>query len=468
MSFAELKDIVFESFTFPFFDRNNPSSALSLSQNFLSQKDNKKGTGKRGLYIHIPFCDTICKFCPFIKSSSSSDRIERYLKALEKEILLSSETALAQSWDIEAVYIGGGTPSLLSIAQATKLIRLIRTYFNLTENVEITFEVEPKSTSDELFAALAGVGVTRISFGAQTLDPELRQHANLTASMEQIENTIMWGKKYFTDINMDMIVGFPSQDKQLAHDDIANAIKLAPASISLYPLDYATVLGQWLNKIRDGKMPKPAPVNERWEMFFDARRQILESYSEQNMYCFGETESLPPCQYMFTILYGGYHDQYIGLGVGSYSCLSGLTYQNIPDEKQYVDTLLHRDSLPIHQASPYHAYEKSLAYFPKRMTVSLDEVSRLGYLSVVENKIAYLEKSGMVRVEGNKMSLTELGIMNYAKIMVYFLAEPQRRLYNLVSDSVAKNLGLSPSGDILMSRTREKRFGSNYTMIEAS
>jgi len=421
-------DIVFESFTFPFFDSNYRCNPRALSQVFLDSRDQNFRRGKRGLYVHIPFCETMCSFCPFIKSVPSQDRVYRYLKALHREIELVAATPLAQSWLLDAIYIGGGTPSVLSPDQIFKLIQALIKNFSVADGFEFTVEVEPKSASAEFCHAAASAGANRISFGVQTFNPKFRQFMNLTATLEDISNLAENSRTYFPIANFDMIVGYPGQTHNEVVEDMSLAIALDVGNVSVFPLDYIASTPSFLDRIRRGQIPAPPSSEARWEMFHIARQTLMKRYTAQNMYFFGRPE-MPGCRYMFDILYGGYFDQCIGVGLSSYSMLAGLSYANVQDEGSYI-RILNGGVLPISIASPGHAYEKSYVYMGKRTRVDMAEAIELGIDSVVGPKLEALVDAGLAKqTSESAYVLTAQGERVYAQIMVGFLSDGQRRLY---------------------------------------
>lgn len=455
-------DVLFESFTFPFFDFGYQADHARLASAFMDLPDPNPKVGKRGLYVHIPFCDTICEMCPFIKSVGTQGRIETYLKSLLLDVDRTAATPRARSWEIDAVYIGGGTPSVLGPENSAKLIFAIRRAFNLRTDVEITFEVEAKSATDELLHAVAGAGATRISFGIQSLDPTLRDIINLTATREQIETTIETGKLLFDDVNADMIVGFPGQTHASAMRDLEDAASLGASTMSLYPMDYVTVLPKLLNKMRFGEVPRPVSHQERWDMFFDGRDVLKSVYKEQNMYCFG-SEGLKASEYMFHILYGGYHDQYIGVGASSYTSLSGVLFHNQVSEEEFVQAALQGRSV-VQRASFGHGYEKDLVFFPKRLSTDLSLSESLGLSRFAAPRIRELVERGWAEMSGSSLCLTELGKRQYYRVMVGFLMDDQRRIYDGACSRLSTSLGLSPSGDLLEGKATAKGMGTAISL----
>lgn len=420
-------DIVFESFTYPFFDLNFHCDAPMHARSFLSCPDPEPQRGLRGLYIHIPFCDTLCSFCPFIKSVGTPGRISDYFDALLKEIDQVGASGMMQSWALDAIYIGGGTPSVLGPERIRTLMEKLKGMVRIGADAEITIEVEPKSATEEFCLAARESGCNRISFGVQTLDPRFRKLMNLTATLDQVHELVERAKRLYPAVNFDMIVGYPGQTDDDARHDMHDAVALGVGNVSLYPLDYIASMPSFLDKIRQGKIAAPPPSEQRWSMFHTAREALLEHYEAQNMYYFGVPGS-SWCRYMFEILYGGYYDQCVGLGAGAYTMIKGLAYMNSQSESEYVSRVAKGES-PIVRVSPGHAYEKSYVYMGKRLKASIREAHELGIDATILPKLGALQDAGLVSGADGEYRLTKEGELVYAQIMVGFLSDSQRRLY---------------------------------------
>jgi coproporphyrinogen III oxidase-like Fe-S oxidoreductase len=459
------QDILMESFTFPFFDANYDVDPEALAQLFLSRPRTGPSKGLKALYIHIPFCETLCGFCPFVKSVGTEARIAAYLEALEIEIELLAATPLAQSWTIDAIYIGGGTPSVLSPRQIEALAAKLRSHFTMADAVEFTVEVEPKSASDAFCDAAAGAGVNRISFGVQTFDPVYREMMNLTASQAQIEQLAAISRKRFDAANFDMIVGYPGQTLAEVERDMERALQLDVGNVSVFPLDYIAATPSLLNRIRSGQLPAPPPSAQRWDMFHAARDKVSEHYDPLNMYFFSEP-GMPGCTYMFGVVYGGYFDEFIGLGSSAYTMIQGLAYSNTQSESAYVKRLKDERALPISLASPGHAYEKSYVYFGKRMRANMDEARELGIEPMIGPKFEALIKAGLARRDGEDFVLTPAGRRVYAQIMIGFLSDGQRRLYDRVCERMCGELNWTFDGAVSPTQATARGIAARNTMLE--
>lgn len=439
------KDVLFESFTFPFFDAAYPASlGTTLANSFLGTAEGQSSKGRRGLYVHIPFCETICSFCPFVKFVPHRDQIADYVESLIKECALVLSSERTKQWVVDSIYFGGGTPSLLSPTQVSAILDVIRAHVHLAPDVEVTLETEPKSTDRQKLEAYRQAGITRTSFGIQSFNPVIRKMMNLTASQAQVIEAISATCEVFENTNFDMIVGFPGQLSPDVDKDMRLAARSGIGSVSMYPFDYVTALPKLLDRMRAGKIPSPPKSAERWELFHRARAVLAESLSPQNMYCFGNPDS-PKCRYMFETLYGGYFDQVIGLGCGSYTYLTGVVYQNDQTLKSYQESLA-REVLPIVRASPTHAYEKHFVYFPKRLYANLQEARDLGILDWITPRLEYLSERGMISSDSDLVHLTPQGERHYAQIMVFMLSEYQRRLYERACSRLSSGLNWSHDG----------------------
>jgi oxygen-independent coproporphyrinogen-3 oxidase len=145
--------IPFESFSYPFFDFNFKADYRALAASFLATPTEQRAahrntrSGLKALYLHIPFCDTICSFCPFVKSVGSQQRVADYLDALICELRAVTATPRIREWELDSVYIGGGTPSVLSDEQIGTLFAAIRDCVAIKDDAEISFELRSRAST---------------------------------------------------------------------------------------------------------------------------------------------------------------------------------------------------------------------------------------------------------------------------------------------------------------------------------
>ncbi len=211
-----------------------------------SAKDGYNGV----LYVHIPFCETICTFCPYdaiskgdehnYSKNNSGESIRRqYLKALGKE--LGMWKSAYGSLNIRQLYIGGGTPSSLGADEIRRLFGMLRAHCEFEEGAEITFEISPASLRkgmDEKLAALKECGVNRISMGVQSFDKGVLKAIARSNSGEELARSVFGALRGFgfDNINIDLIYGLPGQTLEIFESDLKKVAGLGPESITTYHL----------------------------------------------------------------------------------------------------------------------------------------------------------------------------------------------------------------------------------------
>jgi oxygen-independent coproporphyrinogen-3 oxidase len=185
----------------------------------------------KALYIHIPFCQNICSYCDFCKVFYQENVVNQYLEALQKEL-----DALSIQGTMGTIYIGGGTPSSLSVQQLTTLMKMIAPYID-EDTKEVSIEVNPESMNKEKLHILYAGKVNRLSIGVQTFNQSIlhtleRQHTNA-----QVLDVIVLAKKIgFTNISIDLMYGLPNQTKEDVEKDIVMLRQLSIQHVSYYAL----------------------------------------------------------------------------------------------------------------------------------------------------------------------------------------------------------------------------------------
>jgi len=184
-----------------------------------------------GLYVHVPFCDGKCFYCAFYSRPYESSLARRYLRALEAELKAGPRL------NIETIYFGGGTPSLLAPSELEILCSLIKENIAITALKEWTVECNPGSLTKEKLALLSGAGVNRISLGAQSLDDQVLKWLGRRHTVADIyEATQIIKATGFDNFGLDLIAGVPGFRKKVWRDTLQSAIALNPKHISVYAL----------------------------------------------------------------------------------------------------------------------------------------------------------------------------------------------------------------------------------------
>ena len=206
-----------------------------------------------GIYIHIPFCKKACHYCDFHFSTSMKKKDEMVL-ALAKEIQMRKSEF--ENEVVETIYFGGGTPSVLQIADIQFLIAEIYSNYKVVENPEITLEANPDDLSEERIIELSNSRINRLSIGIQSFFEDDLQMMNRAHNSDEAKKCLEIATRYFDNISVDLIYGIPNMSSEKWKQNIATALGFGIPHISSYALTVEPKTA--LNKlIQTGKVAKP-------------------------------------------------------------------------------------------------------------------------------------------------------------------------------------------------------------------
>lgn len=198
-----------------------------------------------GIYIHVPFCRQACRYCDFYFTVSLQYR-DDYLKALKKEIGLRREYVASQ--EIETIYFGGGTPSVLSDVQIEDILKLIHKEFPVSLEAEVTLEANPDDLSKDYLKKLRQIGINRLSVGVQSFHQDelslMRRLHTEAQARDCIQNAAEQG---FDNINLDLIYGVPGLSMRKWEENVRTVMQLPVVHISAYHLTFeaGTIFDHW-------------------------------------------------------------------------------------------------------------------------------------------------------------------------------------------------------------------------------
>ncbi|HEY0386509.1 MAG TPA: radical SAM family heme chaperone HemW [Pyrinomonadaceae bacterium] len=210
---------------------------------------------RAGIYIHIPFCRSRCSYCDFATGAYDGPLAERYVEAVVREI--SCFEAVERPSEIETIYFGGGTPSLLSASQVERLLDAVHQRFRVAADAEVTMEMNPGTVTLQTLRELFRLGINRASFGAQTFDDRELRRLGRVHDAADVRRTINDLRDAgFSNISFDLIAGLPAQTLSAWSHNLDEALALGPAHLSLYLLEVheGTPLAE---QIRRGSQPAP-------------------------------------------------------------------------------------------------------------------------------------------------------------------------------------------------------------------
>ena len=295
------------------------------------------------LYLHIPFCHTRCHYCDFNTYAGILPLREPYVRALITEVELAGQ--LAQLTDgtprrSRTIFFGGGTPSLLTVKQITRLLAACRKAFVVDEQAEITLEANPGTLSFEQLKGLSAAGINRLSLGSQTFDADLLHTLGRIHTPDEIVQALSNARAAgFTSINLDLMFGLPGQTMQHWKTTLDRALDLHPEHFSLYSLiiEEGTLFYTWTNEGRI--IPGDEDLCADMYEYADERLQTegYENYEISNW-------ALPGHQSRHNLTYWQ-NLPYLGMGAGAHSFYGGRRFSNILDPQEYI-TLLKKQQRP--------------------------------------------------------------------------------------------------------------------------
>ena len=266
------------------------------------------------LYIHYPWCVKKCPYCDF--NSHDGEIQSGYIKALLKD--LDNDLQYLQNRYIHSIFIGGGTPSLMSINDAKELFNGLKMRLPISKDIEITLEVNPGTFEIEKFANFREVGINRLSIGVQSFNNDQLKFLGRIHSGEEAVNAIYEAKKVgFDNINIDLMYGLKNQSIKESKEDLIKAINLSPSHISFYQLTLEP-------NTLFAKFPPRLPNDEHiWEMG-DKGARLLQSQGF-NQYEVSAYSNRPSHH---NINYWEFGD-YLGIGAGAHGKITDVNSKNI-------------------------------------------------------------------------------------------------------------------------------------------
>ena len=279
-------------------------------------------------YVHIPFCTQICYYCDFSKVFIKNQPVDSYLEYLIEEY---------DSYDIKklrTLYIGGGTPTALSVSQLAFLLEKLTDKLDLSYLEELTIEANPGDLDQEKIAVLKESPVNRVSLGVQTFNDRMLKQIGRSHSEKDIyENIANLKKAGFDNISIDLIYALPKQTMEDVKTNVAKAIALDIPHMSLYSLilENHTV---FMNRMRRGKLPLPKEDLEA-EMFeyiiAELGKAGFEHYEISNF-------SKPGFESRHNLMYWD-NAEYYGIGAGASGYVDGVRYKNHGPIRHYLQAV---------------------------------------------------------------------------------------------------------------------------------
>lgn len=293
------------------------------------------------VYIHIPFCTNKCHYCDFNSYVLKGQPVREYLDALEREMELTVK--LQPPGEVETIFVGGGTPTVLLPDQMEHFLKLVKTYFP-TDNPELEFSMEanPGTTDEGKLAVMKAGGVNRISFGVQSFNNELLASIGRIHNTDDVYRSIENARKLgFNNLSIDLMFGLPKQTTSIMNATLDEALALDLQHYSIYSLkvEENTLFHTLYHK---NQLPLPSE-EEEVEMYLLIMRRLKEAgYHQYEISNFAK----PGYSSKHNTMYWR-NRFYYGLGAGAHGYMKGQRHVNTKGIKEYIEAT--RKGLPIIQ-----------------------------------------------------------------------------------------------------------------------
>lgn len=301
------------------------------------------------LYIHIPFCSRICKFCVYNRQAvkERDSLLQRYTDALVEEINMYARKRYIKDMKIGAVFVGGGTPTCLTDKQLKQVFDACESNLSLKKDVEITVECNILNCGRERLFSLKEMGVSRISAGIQTFDNKFRKMLGLPSDRQKALDWLTDAKETgFNVVAIDLMYGFPGQKSEEFLQDIETGLGLGADHFSLYEL--VVLAGSCLYyEIADHALPACPSGEELFQMYMLSDKLMKTSGYEHLI--IPEYHKKEKRSAFWGLTYNGYGDN-LSFGASSYGYLNGITYQNISAPEDYIQAITN-GCLPVSMVS---------------------------------------------------------------------------------------------------------------------
>jgi len=376
------------------------------------------------IYVHIPFCESLCFFCACNKIvTKHHERSVEYLRYLSREIDMHIQH-LGAGQTISQLHLGGGSPTFFSDAELSELMSMIRRNFVLAEGGEYSIEVDPRTVNDERLAHLRGLGFNRLSFGVQDFDEEVQKAVHRIQPAEQVFSLVETARRLkFESVNVDLIYGLPKQTPESFARTLAQIVDLGPDRIALYA--YAHLPERFKPQRRISEYELPA-ASAKISMLSDALAALIGAgYVYVGMDHFAlpdDALAVAKRQGRLHRNFQGYSTQpdcdLISLGVSAIGRVGATYSQNAKTLEEYYDYIdrgrfpvvrglaLSRDDLVRRAVIMAIMCQGQLQYESIELAYMIDFKS---YFASELIALQTLQDNGMVVLEDSGLQVTEMG-----------------------------------------------------------
>jgi oxygen-independent coproporphyrinogen-3 oxidase len=304
------------------------------------------------LYVHIPFCESLCYYCACNKIiTKHKERAVEYLRYLRKEVELHTRH-LGRGQAVSQLHLGGGTPTFMSDEELRQLMALLREHFKFVPGGEYSVEVDPRTVDEQRLAVLAELGFNRLSFGVQDFDPAVQKAVHRIQPAEQVFALVEASRRLgFESVNVDLIYGLPLQTPESFDRTLAQVNRLRPDRIALYAYAHLPERFKPQRRIHAEDLPAGAAKVAMLSRSLDALTDAGYVYIGMDHFALpDDTLAVAKRQGRLHRNFQGYSTQadcdLIALGVSSIGRIGSTYSQNAKTMEEYAD-LLDQGHLPV-------------------------------------------------------------------------------------------------------------------------
>ena len=370
-----------------------------------------------GLYLHIPFCKSICNYCNFNRGLVEPRLKRRYVDALEAEIDRAGDGTA-----VDTIYFGGGTPSLLAAEEVARLIAVCQRVFDVDPRAEISLETNPETVTTSRLGGWLAAGVNRLSFGVQSFhDAELRRLGRRHSAAKAREAVVLARAAGCRNISLDLMLWLPAQSRADCRASVETLVELKPDHASLYMLELYPNAPLREEMARSGW--SLAPDEDAAAMYLEALEQTdaagYTQYEISNVARVGKR-----CRHNLKYWRDG---EWLGFGCGAHSTRDGCRWKNFSETERYVAVVNDGGAVVSqrHQLTPEERLGDAL-FTGLRLVEGLDlDRVRLRYgVDVMERyrpAIAVFLDQALLVHESQHLRLTRPGMLLANEVMRTFV-----------------------------------------------
>ena len=375
-----------------------------------------------GLYIHVPFCVKKCNYCDFVSYPYDADLAASYVCALETEMAQHVVNMCCEHKTVSSIYLGGGTPTVLTGGQLGRIVDNCRRNFEVSEYAEITVECNPGTVDAAKFCEIRKTGINRVSMGVQAHQQEMLKRLGRIHNWQDVQTATRNCRQAGIDnISFDLMFGIPGQSMRDWRLTLERVMELSPQHVSAYnlkiepdtPLHRDVVSGYLV----------PCDEELELEMFWHTIDFLTDcGFAHYEISNFAR----PGREARHNLIYW-HNEEYLGLGPAAHSMLKDHRFSNVEKVELYISRLSENQSaiLSIHHLSREEKISETI-FLGLRLIEGLDLVGfgqRFGQLlpEIFGAQLQRLTAQGLVKIEENRLKLTEKGLPLANEVFVEFI-----------------------------------------------